>query len=208
MHHLQGFRLVREDQAALFAKGAVGGNGEFTAEVKLKDHKPTHYALGLDLGELNGTPMISHTGEVSGFLTSNAVFPARGVAVVVCSNEDGINLIGPLARQIAGLALGGTPEKEIVQVRGILEGLREGRIDRAIFTSDANSYFNDVVLRDYAASLGALGKLQDVTKTNEQLRGGMTHRSYRAQYEKKTVLLNIYVMPDGRYEQFLVEETL
>ena len=36
----------------------------------------------------------------------------------------------------------------------------------------------------------------------------MTHRSYRAQYEKKTVLLNIYVMPDGQYEQFLVEETL
>jgi hypothetical protein len=40
------------------------------------------------------------------------------------------------------------------------------------------------------------------------LRGGMTHRSYRAQYEKKTVLLNIYAMQDGRYEQFLVEESL
>src|SRR5580700_4231002 len=79
---------------------------EFTREVKLKDGKPTHYALGLDLGELNGTPMISHTGEVSGFLTSNAVFPAKGVAVVVCSNEDGISLIGPLARQIAEVLLG------------------------------------------------------------------------------------------------------
>ena len=43
---------------------------------------------------------------------------------------------------------------------------------------------------------------------HEQLRGGMTHRNYRAKYEKKTVLLNVYVMPDGRYEQFLVEETL
>jgi D-alanyl-D-alanine carboxypeptidase len=181
---------------------------EFTREVKLKDHKPTHYALGLDLGELNGTPMISHTGEVSGFLTSNAVFPAKGVAVVVCSNEDGISLIGPLARQIAGLVLGGAPDKEIAQVRGILEGPKEGRIDRAVFTPDANSYFNDVVLKDFAASLGALGRLQDVTKSNEQLRGGMTHRTYRAQYEKKTVLLNVYVMPDGRYEQFLVEETL
>jgi CubicO group peptidase (beta-lactamase class C family) len=181
---------------------------EFTAEVKLKDHKPTHYALGLDLGELNGTPMISHTGEVSGFLTSNAVFPAKGVAVVVCSNEDGISLVTPLARQIAEVLLGGAPAKEIAQVRGILEGLREGRIDRAIFTSDANSYFNDEVLKDYAASLAELGKLQDVIKTNEQLRGGMTHRSYRARYQKKTVLLNIYAMPDGRYEQFLVEETL
>jgi CubicO group peptidase (beta-lactamase class C family) len=181
---------------------------EFTSEVKLKNHKETHYALGLSLGELNGTPMISHTGEVSGFLTSNAVFPAKGVAVVVCSDEDGISLIGPLARQIAGVVLGGASEKEIAQVRGILDGLREGRIDRAMFTSDANSYFNDVVLKDFAASLGTLGKQQDVTKSNEQLRGGMTHRSYRAQYEKKTVLLNVYVMPDGRYEQFLVEETL
>jgi D-alanyl-D-alanine carboxypeptidase len=181
---------------------------EFTSEVKLKNRKETHYALGLSLGELNGTPMISHTGEVSGFLTSNAVFPAKGVAVVVCSNEDGISLVSPLARQIAGVLLGGASDKDITQVRGILEGLREGRVDRAMFTSDANSYFNDQVLKDFAASLGALGMLQDVTKTNEQLRGGMTHRSYRAQYETKTVLLNVYVMPDGRYEQFLVEETL
>jgi D-alanyl-D-alanine carboxypeptidase len=181
---------------------------EFTSEVKLKNRKETHYALGLSLGELNGTPMISHTGEVSGFLTSNAVFPAKGVGVVVCSNEDGISLVSPLVRQIAGVLLGGASDKDITQVRGILEGLREGRVDRARFTSDANSYFNAQVLKDFAASLAALGKLQDVTKTNEQLRGGMTHRSYRAQYETKTVLLNVYVMPDGRYEQFLVEETL
>jgi D-alanyl-D-alanine carboxypeptidase len=181
---------------------------EFISEVKLKNRKETHYALGLSLGELNGTPMISHTGEVSGFLTSNAVFPAKGVGVVVCSNEDGISLVSPLARQIAGVLLGGASDKDITQVRGILEGLREGRVDRAMLTSDANSYFNDQVLKDFAASLAALGKLQDVTKTNEQLRGGMTHRSYRAQYETKTVLLNVYVMPDGRYEQFLVEETL
>jgi CubicO group peptidase (beta-lactamase class C family) len=181
---------------------------EFTREVKLKDHKPTHYALGLALGELNGTPRISHTGEVSGFLTSNAVFPTKGVAVVVCSNEDGINLIGPLGRQIAEIALGGTPENEITQVRGILEGLRQGQVDRAIFTADANSYFNETVLQDYGASLTSLGKLQDLTRTSEEQRGGMTHRGYRAQYEKKTVTLNVYVMPDGKYEQFLVEESL
>jgi D-alanyl-D-alanine carboxypeptidase len=181
---------------------------EFTREVKLKDGKETHYALGLSLGDLNGTPMISHGGEVSGFLASNAVFPTKGVAVVVCSNEDGISLVSPLSRQIAEVLLGGASEQELAQVRGILEGLNDGRIDRALLTSDANSYFNDVVLKDFAMSLASLGKLQGVTKTNEQLRGGMTHRSYRAQYEKKTVLLNVYVMPDGRYEQFLVEEAL
>jgi len=179
---------------------------EFTREIKLKDGKETHYALGLSLGDLNGTPMISHSGEVSGFLTVNAVFPTKGVAVVVCSNEDGINLVGPLARQIEQIVLGGAPEKELAQVRGILESLREGQVDRAIFSADANSYFNETVLQDYAASLGTLGKLEDLTKTNEQQRGGMTHRTYRAKYEKKTVSLNVYVMPDGSYEQFLVEE--
>jgi hypothetical protein len=50
--------------------------------------------------------------------------------------------------------------------------------------------------------------LQSITKTSEQLRGGMSHRRYRAQYEKKSVLLNIYVTPDGKYEQFMVVEQL
>jgi D-alanyl-D-alanine carboxypeptidase len=181
---------------------------EFTTEVKLKDGKETHYALGLELGDWNGTPMISHSGEVSGFLTENAVFPAKGVAVAVCSNEDGINLIGPVARQIEDIVMGAPQEKELAQVRGILEGLREARVDRALFTDDANSFFNATVLKDYSASLRRLGKLQDLTKSDDQQRGGMAHRRYRAQYEKKTLSLNIYVMPDGKYEQFLVEETL
>jgi hypothetical protein len=45
-----------------------------------------------------------------------------------------------------------------------------------------------------------------LTRSSETLRGGMTHRVYRAVYEKKTLTLNIYVMPDGKYEQFMVEE--
>jgi len=201
--------LARWDVAFLEKKIlSARSYADFTREVKLKDGKGTQYALGLRLGDLNGTPMLSHGGEVSGFLTSNAVFPAKGVAVVVCSNEDGISFVSPLARQIEELLLGTAPAQELTQVRGILEALRQGHVDRSLFTAGANAYFTEVVLQDFAASLQALGKLQAVTKTNEQLRGGMTHRSYRAQFEKKTVLLNIYVMPDGKYEQFLVEEAL
>jgi CubicO group peptidase (beta-lactamase class C family) len=181
---------------------------EFTREVKLKDGKETHYALGLSVGEMNGTPIISHGGEVSGFLASNAVFPAKGVAIVVLSNEDGISFIGPLSRQIAELLIASGVEKEITQVRGILEGLQQGHIERGLLTSNANSYFSDLVLKDFASSLTPLGKLQSVTKAAEQLRGGMSHRSYRAQFEKRTVSLNVYVMPDGKYEQFLVVESL
>jgi hypothetical protein len=53
-----------------------------------------------------------------------------------------------------------------------------------------------------------LGKLQALTRQNEQERGGMTHLGYRAQFEKKSVMLNIYRTHEGKFEQFLVEEQL
>jgi hypothetical protein len=34
----------------------------------------------------------------------------------------------------------------------------------------------------------------------------MTHRAYRAEFEKKTLDLNVYVTVEGKYEQFLVVE--
>ena len=183
---------------------------EFTREVILKNGDLTHYALGLTLGAMRNVPTLSHGGEVSGFLASNTLFPTRNGAVVVLSNEDGIDLIGPLSQRIGALFfLSAQPvasNRETPQVRGILEGLQKGEIHREQFTDDANSYFTEVALRDYQTSLTALGALKSVVPVNESLRGGMTHRTYRAQFEGKTVLLNIYVMPGGKYEQFLVVE--
>ena len=184
---------------------------EFTREAKLKDGKPTHYALGLGIGDLRGTPMISHSGEVSGFLAVNRVFPTKDVAVIVLSNEDGVNLIGPLSQDIALLMiqpLAPSSAKIDQDVRAVLDGLQQGRIDRAQFTSNANYYFKESTLNDYRGSLAPLGKLQAVTRQNEQERGGMTHLGYRAQFEKKTVTLNIYRTHEGKFEQFLVEEQL
>jgi len=183
---------------------------EFTRPVKMKDGKPTHYALGLSVGELDGVPEFSHGGEVSGFLAKNLVFPSKGVAVVVLSNEDGISLSSPLADQIARVVFAAGPMPaavpELQRVREVLEGLQQGRIDRALFTGNANSYFDDVALADYKTSLSALGKLLSVTKRSEQLRGGMTHCTYDAQFEKKSLILNIYVTPQGKFEQFLAED--
>ena len=185
---------------------------EFTRPVKLKSGKATDYALGLRIGSLDGVAEIEHGGEVAGFLAKNELFPAKGVAVVALSNQDGVRLVGPLADQIARMVLAEGPPKtaqdEMGRVRDVLEGLRQGHIDRALFTANANSYFGDVALEDYKTSLESLGRLLAVTKRSEQLRGGMTHRSYEAQFEKQTLRLNIYVMPDGRFEQFLVEQSL
>ncbi len=187
---------------------SVRSYAEFTREVKLADGKGTRYALGLMVGESNGTPVVSHGGEVSGFLADNEVFPVKRDAVIVCSNEDGINLIGSIAKEIARAILEPAEDPAAAQVRGILEGLQQGHIDRSLFTSNANAYFTDTALGDFGSSLSALGKLESVTPSSQQLRGGMTHLSYRAKFEKKTVGLNIYRMPDGKYEQFMVMEQL
>jgi len=186
---------------------------EFTREVLLPDGDRTHYALGLDVDSFdNRIPMISHSGEVSGFLALNRVFPTRDAAVVVLSNQDAIDLIGPVGNEISRWILepeyrtqgGAASPAEIAQVSGILEGLQQGRIDRSLLTSNDNFYFTDVVLHDIQASLAPLGKLESVTRVRQSLRGGMTFRLYQAKFEKKTLGVTVYLTPDGHYEQFLV----
>jgi CubicO group peptidase (beta-lactamase class C family) len=185
---------------------------EFTREIKLTNGDSTHYALGLDLVETGNMPGFRHGGEVSGFISSNAVYPTRNGAVVVLSNQDVVQLVAPLSKDIATLVF--LPEqkepsdKDTGQVRRILEALQAGKIDRALFTANANGYFSDAALRDCKTSLGPLGKLKTVTPVSESLRGGMIHRSYTAEFEKKKLRLNLYLLPDGKYEQFLVEDQL
>jgi CubicO group peptidase (beta-lactamase class C family) len=182
---------------------------EFTREVRLANGDHTHYALGLMLREINNIPAIEHGGEVSGFISANYVFPTRDGAVVVLSNQDGMNLVSSLADEISrmafapGQAAGGDPE--IAKVRGIVEALEKGRIDRALFTSNANFYFTETALTDIRNSLAGLGKLKSVTLAVERLRGGMTFRVYHAEFEKRNMTLSTYWMPDGKIEQFMVE---
>ena len=185
---------------------------QFTHEMRLANGDLTHYALGLELGELGDIPTIYHGGEVSGFLALNTLFPTRQGAVILLSNQDGINLIGPLSRQIATLLFveeSGIPsEKNALAAKAILSDLRKGKIDRSLFTDNANSYFTETALADLKSSLRKLGALKSVKPGRENLRGGMTYRSYRAEFAKKTVILSTYVMPDGKIEQYLVEEQL
>jgi D-alanyl-D-alanine carboxypeptidase len=188
---------------------------DFTKEVRLLNGDATHYALGLHLDDMDGIPRISHGGEVSGFLALNTVFPTRDAAVIVLSNQDAIDLIGPVGTLISKWVLEPeseeagkvtAPAAEIQQVRGILEGLSKGQVDRSLFTSNMNFYFTDESLRDIEDSIAPLGALKSVTRTRESLRGGMTFRAYHAQFEKKTVTVTVYLTPDWHYEQFLIEE--
>jgi len=90
------------------------------------------------------------------------------------------------------------------QARKIFEGLQQGSIKRSLFTQNANSYFSEQALKDFASSLARLGAAQEFTQTAQQLRGGMTMCAYRVRLPQKTLRVWTYEMPDGKLEQYQV----
>jgi D-alanyl-D-alanine carboxypeptidase len=180
---------------------------EMESEVKLKDGRGTGYGLGLQVGVIGDHRVVRHGGEVSGFTAQNMVFPDDNIAVVALTNQDANGAPSLIARQIAVTLLtppGSATAAKLEQARKIFAGLQRGKIDRVLFTSNANAYFTPQALQDFASSLGPLGEPQDFTPTGEQGRGGMTFRGYSVKFPKVTLNVIIYEMPDGKLEQYLV----
>jgi CubicO group peptidase (beta-lactamase class C family) len=129
-------------------------------EVQLNSGVGTGYGLGVDVGMFNGHRMIEHSGEVSGFTAENMVFPDDSAAVIVLTNQDAAPAAGAIgsgiARSLFSVQDSGTTERT-AQAKAIFEGLQHGQIDRSLFTDDANFYFNDQALHDFASSLGPMG---------------------------------------------------
>ena len=181
---------------------------EFETEVRLKNGVGTRYGLGVDVGELDGHRMLSHGGEVSGFTAENIVFPDDRMAVVALTNQDAASAAGEIAHNVAReLLLSDDPEgrSRLEQAKAIFAGLQHGTIDRSLFTEDANFYFSEAALKDFASGLGPLGSPRDFTQVAKALRGGMTMRAYRIKFSTKTLRAWTYAMPDGKLEQFQVE---
>jgi D-alanyl-D-alanine carboxypeptidase len=180
---------------------------QLETEVLLTNGTGARYGLGVSVGNMAGHRLIAHNGEVSGFTAQNMVYPEDRVAVAVLTNQDAADASGAIANGIAMLLLANddpaTPKKT-EQARKIFEGLQRHMIDRSLFTDNANSYFSEQALRDFADSLAPLGSVQDFTQVSQGLRGGMTLRSYRVRLAQKSVRVWTYEMPDGKLEQYQV----
>ena len=168
---------------------------------KLKNGRTAGYGLGVQLGMRDGHRVVSHGGEVGGFVAQNTVLPDDKIAVAVLTNQEASAAAGGIARAITGLLL---PNPE-GQARQIIEGLQQGKIDRALFTANCNFFFNQTSLSDHASSLGPLGAVQSVTQSSTSLRGGMTFRAFDVAFANGTkVRLTTYTTADGTLEQFLI----
>ena len=178
---------------------------EFFHPVLLKDGTSSHYALGLFVGERDGHPFLAHSGEVSGFVSENVVYPQDKAAIVVLTNEIASPAASAIAQALTPFVLA-APTPAEAQAIQIFTGLQHGQIDRAKFTDWCNAYFDQQALADYKNSLGPLGKPASIEQTDESLRGGMTFHAFHVYFPngKNELEITTFTEPDGKIEQFLV----
>ena len=182
---------------------------EMETEVLLKNGVGTRYGLGVQVMSIGGHRVLEHGGEVSGFTAENIVMPDDRIAVVVLTNQDAAEAASEIGGQVrTAMLLAGNPQdpKQDALIRKVYDGLQQGKIDRSLFTDNANAYFTEQALKDYAGSLGPLGAPQGFTQDHVSARGGMTERVYEVKYASKNLVIIIYEMPDGKFEQYMIAE--
>jgi len=182
---------------------------QFETEVLLNNGVGTQYGLGVEVKSENGHRILAHSGEVSGFTAENSVFPDDRAAIVVLTNQDAIGASAQIASGIASLlfvtADRDTPQR-LAQARQIFDGLQHGTIDRSLFTANANFYFSEEALKDFASGLAPLGVPLQFSQINQELRGGMILRRYNVKFAHKTLTTWTFEMPDGKLEQYQIAE--
>ena len=186
-----------------------GSYREMETEVVLKNGVGTRYGLGMFVTSANGHRVLEHNGEVSGFTAENIVMPDDKIAVVVLTNQDAAQASSEIGGQIRSLLVSGLNPQDPKQdelIRKVYDGLQQGKIDRSLLTDNANAYFTEQALKDYASSLGPLGAPQGFSQTRSSGRGGMIERIYEVKYPTKNLVIIIYEMPDGKIEQYLIAE--
>lgn len=185
---------------------APASYAEMQTEVRLKNGLGIGYGLGIDVASRLGRRALIHGGEVSGFSATNIVFPDDRAAITVLTNQDASGGASEIADRLAPLLFAskdGAPAAE-VRARRIFEALQRSKLDRSLFTANANSYFTERAIRDFAAGLAPLGKLLELKQTDERDRGGFRFRSFDVKLRSRTLQIWERDTPDGQIEQFQI----
>jgi CubicO group peptidase (beta-lactamase class C family) len=179
-----------------------------TTQMTLSDGTATNYALGLAVKELdNGHRRWAHTGGASGFHSMNALYPDDHAAITVLTNGEGETfrtIVNGIETLLFTTVADPDAAAALTRARALFTSLQMGKIDRASMTPALNDYFSDAVLTDFAESLGPLGEAEDFTQSSLENRGGMVNRVFKIKAGGKTLTMDSYLMPDGRWEQCLI----
>ena len=175
----------------------------------LKNGLATGYGLGVQVGAAADAGRSRIRARSRGSPRPTSIYPDDRAAIVVLTNLDATGASSQIASRIGTALFRATGTdldagQALARAKTVFEGLQHGRIDRALFTSNANAYFSDAALADFAAGLGPLGPPQEFEQASQSLRGGMTARSFRIKAGSKTLRVSTFTMPDGKLEQFQV----
>jgi D-alanyl-D-alanine carboxypeptidase len=175
----------------------------------LENGLPTEYGLGIGVEAFRGHRKLGHSGGVSGFQTMNIIYPDERAAVVVFVNSYpgcGFPSNG-IASRIENLLFSqtdGEADQALELAKRVFADLQKGAIDRALFSDNANAYFSDETLADYAASLAPLGAPTTFVQQGRSTRGGMTLRGYYVRGKSTGMSVSLFLLPDGKIEQYIV----
>ena len=179
--------------------------------MRLNNGAEIGYGLGLSISLANSHRLLSHGGEVGGFVAFNGIFPDDKLAIAVLTNQEASPAASAIGRAVAGVLLpalapsGDDAAEAEALARRVLSGLQHGTIDRLLFTANANFYYDQQGINDFAASLLPLGEIKSLRQTSTSLRGGMRFRGFAVEFADGTkVSISTYTTMDGKIEQFLV----
>lgn len=157
------------------------------------------YGLGLAKDSADGHRVVSHGGQVQGFLGENRTYPDHGLAITVLTNTDAGTGCVAIADRVAFLLLPRTgPASIVVEV---FDALRAGRPEERHLTSAARRLFTPPLLAEFSNSLNPLGPVRAIRLTDEVARGGMAHRQYAVTFADGRLVLRVAVLPDGRLDE-------
>ena len=180
---------------------------ELTREMQTTTGVGVRYGLGVGVSMVEDHRTISHGGEVSGFTATNLIFPDDRGAISVLVNLDASDASSEIATKIRRILfpqpIGPSKEAQAI-ARRIFEDLQRGRIDRSLFTANANHYFREQAVKDFAATLGSQGKVTEITEQPPYVRGGMVRRAFRIKTAKKTFGVSSFWTETGKLEQYIV----
>ena len=179
----------------------------------LADGRSTGYGCGQSISHQGHETVLSHGGEVNGFLASNTMVPRTRSAVVLLSNSLGHDPF-ELGHDILKLMLrdletpppkvAGPPPKDVM--RALVTQMQSGALDRTRLGDDFSAYVTDGRARAAAATLAPLGTPKSVDLERISERGGMEVTRFGIAFEKQKVSALMFRTPDGKVQELLLEK--
>jgi D-alanyl-D-alanine carboxypeptidase len=202
-----------------------------TSPRRLNDGTLSNYGCGLAMGERGGVAFLSHTGAVNGFHALNIVVPSTRSAAILFSNLSSYSDTNAVYGELTALVLpkpvappaaaakdkpkppapkAGIPAiagpSAADQARAFFEGLRQGKVDRALLGEEFSFYLKDAVIPAASARMKAYGAPTAAVVESIGERGGMEVSTTRLEFAAGTLKVLMYRTPDGKIQQIFFQK--